>query len=702
MIYGWKYARQVIPGLFLLLFMGELSAQELSLDEYLGEKFITPNLEFIIDPSQELEISKLHNEVKNWQKPDSNYIRPGYIPSPIWVKLSLKNSNRRQIDFVLFENSHLTDFVTLYEPVQGGYRIYRTGDRYKFSSRKLEDDSFAFPLKLEGGESKTYYIRYQTTDRIVVDLWLYSPETFAKNRMQAMVIIFMYYSILLVMLLYNAFVLISVRNLSYLYYILYLFFLGITLMTLNGHTFQFFWPNFPEFNGALLPFLDFLAIGTAALFVRSFLESWKYSPRADRILLYVVYSTVPAMLACLSPIPYQRVLETLLMYLGVASLVILLVISYFALRVKTRASYYLLAAFSLLLLGVVAFSLNAVAVLPESFLGYYGVQIGSALEVVLLSFGLADRINTLQRMKERAENKYQYLFDSSREIIFTLDREFKLLTLNEAVGFQLGFASEKLLNKSFLELIHNERQGNAEFSRNVVREYLERLNSTGERVSFKVNLRRNFDQEPRLFTMGLELIKSRETTEILGRATPEEVDVLLDFFESESQEFYINNNLSNADTISHRLTRFLKRYLQAPDVQTLRIALREVLINAIEHGNLDLRFEEKRQILETGLYFEEIQKRQKDPVYNCKKVKIEYSLNSNRIAYRVTDEGIGFDHEKYMLEKKNQVARSDSPHGRGLLMTEQEFDVMSFNEKGNQVMLIKYFNGSTEDPASIF
>jgi len=61
------------------------------------------------------------------------------------------------------------------------------------------------------------------------------------------------------------------------------------------------------------------------------------------------------------------------------------------------------------------------------------------------------------------------------------------------------------------------------------------------------------------------------------------------------------------------------------------------------------------------------------------------------VVYIVTDEGSGFDHYKAVEDDSSNANAQFLAHGRGITMTKNIFDRVKYNERGNQVMLIKYF-----------
>jgi anti-sigma regulatory factor (Ser/Thr protein kinase) len=115
------------------------------------------------------------------------------------------------------------------------------------------------------------------------------------------------------------------------------------------------------------------------------------------------------------------------------------------------------------------------------------------------------------------------------------------------------------------------------------------------------------------------------------------------------------------------------------------LGLVELLNNAIEHGNLEIDYQEKHQAL-SGSYFYRlaIDKAKTEP-WVSRKVSIECGIDSQTgwITYRICDEGKGFDWRNMPdpLDSEGIQAR----HGRGVLMARHSFDELEYNEKGNEV-----------------
>ena len=130
-----------------------------------------------------------------------------------------------------------------------------------------------------------------------------------------------------------------------------------------------------------------------------------------------------------------------------------------------------------------------------------------------------------------------------------------------------------------------------------------------------------------------------------------------------------------------------RRYVDESQATTLRIMLREMLLNAIEHGNLGIDFDTKTTALMQESYFSLLDERRRQTPYRDRVVLIDALISADKLAFRVTDEGEGFDHRKMLAKLTDE--KNETAHGRGIVMTIQEFDVVRYNEKGNSVVLIK-------------
>lgn len=334
---------------------------------------------------------------------DKPVLNAGYSRSVYWLQLDLNyrpQALRGQRTWLLEVAYPPLDDLELYLPDgRGGFELARrTGDSLPFSSRQIAQNNYVFELDLLPNQPQRLYLRVQSQGAVIVPLSLWSPTAYMEELPSHIYVLGIIYGVLLVMLFYNLFIYLSVRDRSYLYYIVYIAAFGLYQVSVNGAGIEYLWPNNPWWANAATPFFIGLAALAGCQFARSFLHTHEHSPWVDRVLLLLMGSGVLVMfLALLASYALALRLATALALLF--TLMILLA-GILAWRRGLRVARYFIFAWSAFLLGGMVNTLMVLGLLPNFFLTMYASQIGSALEVGLLSLALADRINVMK--EERA------------------------------------------------------------------------------------------------------------------------------------------------------------------------------------------------------------------------------------------------------------------------------------------------------------
>jgi hypothetical protein len=160
-------------------------------------------------------------------------------------------------------------------------------------------------------------------------------------------------------------------------------------------------------------------------------------------------------------------------------------------------------------------------------------------------------------------------------------------------------------------------------------------------------------------------------------------------FERVSGSFILENDiLASSIYASIASTTLAQRgFINSETKMHLQLSLAEMLINAIEHGNCGITYEEKSEFLEEGLSVVDlVQEKCKDPAVARKKVDFEYDIRPEGTRFVIRDQGSGFDVEG--LSKKLQVEGEMSLHGRGIRMAAALASKLSYNKSGNEVTII--------------
>jgi CheY-like chemotaxis protein len=126
--------------------------------------------------------------------------------------------------------------------------------------------------------------------------------------------------------------------------------------------------------------------------------------------------------------------------------------------------------------------------------------------------------------------------------------------------------------------------------------------------------------------------------------------------------------------------------LACPDPERSINGLQELLINAVEHGNLGMTYREKSDLLLAGAWEEELERRLGLPEYRLRQVEVVYARRPDQISFVIRDQGKGFDCSDYL---DFSPERAFDLHGRGIAMARKlSFDSLEYQGNGNTVMAI--------------
>ncbi|MGR3888601.1 hybrid sensor histidine kinase/response regulator [Pseudomonas sp. 1152_12] len=372
-------------------------------------------MQVLEDPTDALTIAQVSSPAyaAQFKTHDNATLNAGYSRSVFWLKVDLHytaSDPRAPRTWFLELAYPPLNRLDLYQgDGAGNYRLTsRTGSALPFSSREVRQSNYLFKLNFVPDQQQTVYLRLQSEGSIQAPLTLWSPTAYMEEQPLRLYVLGAIYGVLLGMLVYNLFIYLSVRDTSYLYYILYIASFGLYQLSVNGVAVEYFWPNNPWWSNAAVPFLIGSAALFGSLFARSFLHTAQHSRWIDRILL--------ALAACGAVVMVLALLTSYAVALRLATgLALVFTVAIFIAAIKAwycgqRMARYFIIAWSAFLLGGVVNTLMVLGYLPNMFLTMYASQLGSAIEVALLSLALADRINGMR------EQQAQILFDASQKL----------------------------------------------------------------------------------------------------------------------------------------------------------------------------------------------------------------------------------------------------------------------------------------------
>ena len=138
-------------------------------------------------------------------------------------------------------------------------------------------------------------------------------------------------------------------------------------------------------------------------------------------------------------------------------------------------------------------------------------------------------------------------------------------------------------------------------------------------------------------------------------------------------------SLAEAEDLSCFIANFF------PESNRVLPGISALLVNAVEHGNLQVSYDEKSRLISEGTWKQEIEKRSGLEEYKHKFVEVIFNKEDEKYSIKITDQGSGFAWQKFIAV---DPARALDNHGRGIARANMIFDSLQYNKQGNQVLAI--------------
>ncbi len=356
----------------------------------------------------------------------------GISKSTFWVKFTIQNLTREEM-LVLEVQNPVIDRIELFHYNGEGYTSELLGEFQSYGHRSYDHPHYLFDLPILPNETKTYYLKIKNTEQLQIPAQIGTQKSILEGIATKDIVFGIYFGIILAMFFYNIFLYFTVKDTNYIYYVIYIFTVGLTQACLQGYTFKYLWPE-SQWMATQSTFFTpaFSGIAVAA-FLKRFLRVKEQAPWMNFLLNIFIGCYILSML--ISIIEYYTLSLQIIQFIAsFGSVSILFVGIILTIRGDRQAKIFLIA-WSIFLVGICFFVLSNLGILPYNNFTAYTMQAGSAFEVILLSFALADRINVLKKEKEASQAA-----------------AFNALKENEKLILEQNLILEKKVNERTLEL----------------------------------------------------------------------------------------------------------------------------------------------------------------------------------------------------------------------------------------------------------
>ncbi len=388
-------------------------------DEYSLNKHIS----ILIDKTGKLNIEDVSSNSlsSKFIKNNSGSLNYGFGGSVYWVRFSImedldasNNKNENFNDNWLLINKYpgLEDVRLYYRDNSGNNFIEKKAGLISFVKRKtIHNIEFVSQLPVQKDKLNTFYIRISTPSPVIIRFHIMSIRAFFYRHSVRLFFNGIMFGILLLIIIYNSFLYFSIKEKTYLFYVLYVFACASFLFIYDGY--------FTKFFGSIFTrdyyMLQMVAVSSIGLFwlllTRDFLQTKKYLPSVYKMLsvLAVAYAFI-IMLLYFFPLSID---VTIFSTGNIIAFISGLIISVITIKKGYKLSgFYLLALLGSLIGACVIIGRNY-NIFPDNFWTENAFQLGILWEAIILSYSLGYRMSDLEK---RVEERTSQLIHRTEEL----------------------------------------------------------------------------------------------------------------------------------------------------------------------------------------------------------------------------------------------------------------------------------------------
>jgi hypothetical protein len=441
------FRRLVLIFCYLVIFFSfqNLSAQEIITLENNGDvESIGKQLFVLEDKTGLLKVQDIISRSSEFKKSTQENPLFGITHSAVWMKFTVKNIGSE--DHYLEIGNPIIDTVNLYYTNSDGIiQEIKSGESFRAADEELENPLLLFKLPMNQNEEKTFYLKIQSINSLQCPVHIGTLKGFFRKNNQRDLYHGIYYGFILLILLFNVFLLFSTKDESYFYYILYVLFIGLFIAHVNGHAFNYLWKHIGWHRNLTIVLVSGVGV-FASMFASNFLQTRTRHPRLHKFFYFLWFIYFIDLIIRL--IGFRHLSTAIVLVVSFFATLFVLGTSIYVFIKGYKPAKFFIMAFAVFGIGTIAVLLKNMGLLPYNIFTNYAIQIGSGIEMILFSMALADKINIYKKEKEEAQKQ---VMQSQLEIIRQLQEK-------EQLKDQLNKELEKKVQERTYELEEKNKQ----------------------------------------------------------------------------------------------------------------------------------------------------------------------------------------------------------------------------------------------------
>lgn len=397
--------------IYIVLLLCITSLPAINVDNHTHFDEILSQSKIYIDNTKSLSLKDIRKKEKEFKDNNESLLAYGYAPKfDVWIQFTLKNTTDKPIKKILEYDNPLTTHIELYNLSDN--HLMKEGLYQVSQDRKTVNP--VFPITLQPNESKTYYMKASShITTFIMKLKLWTNDTFFQKEIQHQFILALFFGSMLILGIYNLFIYFFTKDISYFYYVVYIFgitlhqaiYTGLSNIYLFEHSIRIL---FIEYAPIVVAFPIFFL----AFFTKSFLRLEQYPLNNKFLNIYLIlFPCIVILSTIFHPFPEYRNLFALFLH------IYLVIVTIYAAIKNNSQAYYILFGWFSVLTAVLLMYLSSIGLFEIYKYQLYIVEVVFVLETVIFSIALANRIKQLQKEKDNANAQLIYQQENEKQLL---------------------------------------------------------------------------------------------------------------------------------------------------------------------------------------------------------------------------------------------------------------------------------------------
>ncbi len=345
-------------------------------------------------------------------------------------------------------NYPLLNYVDLYAFDENKVLLFhkKGGDLIAQSHKDVQENRILFSLPNQCKKKYTLYMRVQTSGSLFVPLNIISTKALIKEIHLSQILSGIYYGTLLILILYSSMTFFYSKEKIYLLYIAFVFSYALWQLSFDGQGAYYFWNDNFWMVEKGTAFFIYSSTVTLIIFSQALIQSKNHITKYHNILLQPLkyIALIGLFASVVFPYKYTIIAGALL---GVFTPIVLFMAGILVAKKGYYGMRFFVVGWGIFLVATVLFSLSKFGIISGYTITKYGQQIGSAVDLVLLSIALAYRFKQLQDEYTQKLKDYTKNLEQQVEAALIKERAKDNLLIEQSKLASMGEMMEQIAHQ---------------------------------------------------------------------------------------------------------------------------------------------------------------------------------------------------------------------------------------------------------------